>query len=124
MSIDPELAHLQYLHPSVQPGGPTSLSGDGGFGGLGGDNEDLLGENQTGRALWETKHQFRKEMLPTFVDEEFGKMVRTYRPVVLCALCMHTDPAVRSDRRSADRLTDRVINLGVEWFRYSPRGKV
>lgn len=76
MSIDPELAHLQYLHPSVQSGGPTSLSGDGGFGGLGGDNEDLLGENQTGRALWETKHQFRKEMLPTFVDEEFGKMVR------------------------------------------------
>lgn len=76
VSVDPELAHLQYLHPSVQAGGPTGLSGDGGFGGLGGDNEDLLGEERSGRTLWETKHQFRKEMLPTFVDEEFGKMVR------------------------------------------------
>lgn len=51
------------------------MSGDGGFGGLGGDNEDLSGEKESGRILWETKYQFRKEMLPTFVDEDFGRKV-------------------------------------------------
>lgn len=74
MALDPELAHLQYVHPSSIPGGAGSLSGDGGFRGMG-DNEDISGEKEGGLRLWEGKYRFRKEMLPTFVGETFGRKV-------------------------------------------------
>jgi hypothetical protein len=32
-------------------------------------------EAEEGRRLWQRKYIFRKEMLPSFVDEAFGKKV-------------------------------------------------
>ena len=75
VTVDPELAHLQYVYPSALSDGFGQLSGDGGFGGLGGDNEDISGERESGLRLWEAKHRFRKEMLPAFVGEGFGRKV-------------------------------------------------
>ena len=72
MAVDPELAHLQYVQQSSSTG---QLAGDGGFGGFGGENEDLSGEREGGLKLWEGKYQFRKEMLPSFVGEAFGRKV-------------------------------------------------
>ena len=70
VSVDPQLANLQYVHPSALSG---NLSGDGGFG-LGGDHDDPH-EGETGLRLWEAKHKFRAEMLPAFVGEGFGRKV-------------------------------------------------
>jgi gamma-tubulin complex component 3 len=64
---------MHYVHPSSLAGGINQLSGDGGFGG--GDNDDILGEREGGLRLWEAKYKFRKEMLPMFVGEAFGKKV-------------------------------------------------
>lgn len=70
--LDPELAHIQYIQPAV--GQLNGLSGlDGGFSNA--DNEDASVEYQGGLRLWETKYVFRKEMLPAFVGEEFGRKV-------------------------------------------------
>jgi gamma-tubulin complex component 3 len=71
--MDPELAHMQYVHPSSLAGGIGQLSGDGGFGG-GSDNDDML-DREGGLRLWEAKYLFQKDMLPLFVGEAFGKKV-------------------------------------------------
>jgi hypothetical protein len=71
------MALMQYVHPSSLGGGIGQLSGDGGFGGLGGDNEDVSGEVEGGLRLWEGKYRFQKDMLPMFVGEAFGKKVPT-----------------------------------------------
>ncbi|KAF8559126.1 gamma-tubulin complex, component 3 [Imleria badia] len=71
VSVDPDLAHVQYLlHPSLLTGG-----GDGMFGALAGDAEDMSTERESGLRLWETKYCFRKDMLPMFVGEAFGKKI-------------------------------------------------
>lgn len=69
VAVDPELAHLQYVQQSSPSG---QLAGDGGFGG---ESEDISGEREMGLKLWEGKYQFRKEMLPSFVGEAFGRKV-------------------------------------------------
>lgn len=72
VSVDPELAHMQYLlHPSSLAGGV-----DGVFGALSGEAEDISAEREGGLRLWEAKYQFRRDMLPMFVGEAFGKKVR------------------------------------------------
>lgn len=72
VAVNPELAHLEYLRPTS--GDNASLTGDGGFGGLAGEeatpDSDAL---ESGMRLWEGKYQFKKEMLPRFVGETFGK---------------------------------------------------
>jgi gamma-tubulin complex component 3 len=71
VSVDPDIAHVQYLlHPSLLTGG-----GDGMFGALAGDAEDMSADRESGLRLWETKYRFRKDMLPMFVGEAFGKKV-------------------------------------------------
>ena len=75
MAMDPALAHMQNVHPSSLVGGFGQLSSDGGFGGFGGDNDDITGERDGGLRMWEAKYQFQKEMLPMFVGEAFGKKV-------------------------------------------------
>lgn len=71
--MDPGLAHMQYMHPS----GMGHMSSDGGFAGLGPDNEDVSGtQPEDGLRLWEAKYQFQKDMLPMFVGEAFGRKVR------------------------------------------------
>jgi gamma-tubulin complex component 3 len=59
-------------HPSALAGagGLGNVSHDGGFGG--GGEED---ETEGARTLWENKYRFRKEMLPAFVSEAFGRKV-------------------------------------------------
>ncbi|KAI0775939.1 gamma-tubulin complex DGRIP91/SPC98 component [Trametes elegans] len=71
VAVDPELAHLQYMQPSLQ--GVGQIANDGGFGG--GDGEDTSGEHAGGLQLWEQKYRFRKEMLPAFVGETFGRKI-------------------------------------------------
>ncbi|KAF8138303.1 gamma-tubulin complex, component 3 [Boletus edulis] len=61
VSVDPDLAHVQYLlHPSLLTGG-----GDGMFGALA----------ESGLRLWQAKYRFREDMLPMFVGEAFGKKI-------------------------------------------------
>lgn len=79
VSVDPDLSHVQYLlHPSL-----LTANGDGVFGALAGDAEDMSTERESGLRLWEAKYRFRKDMLPMFVGEAFGKKVskNTGRPV-------------------------------------------
>ncbi|KAH7929428.1 gamma-tubulin complex, component 3 [Leucogyrophana mollusca] len=76
VSVDPELARMQYLlHPSSLTGGIAQLSTDGVFAGLGGENEDMSTEREGGLRLWEAKYQFQRDMLPMFVGEAFGKKI-------------------------------------------------
>jgi gamma-tubulin complex component 3 len=66
------------VHYSPGPSGATaSLSGDGGFDGhfMATTAVDEDGEEVSGQQLWENKFLFRKEMVPTFVSEEFGRKV-------------------------------------------------
>jgi len=69
VSENPELAHIQYYSARSAY---SMLAGDGGFTG-GGDEEREVEHN--GLKLWEGKYLFRKEMLPSFVGESFGKKV-------------------------------------------------
>ncbi|KAI0698533.1 gamma-tubulin complex DGRIP91/SPC98 component [Cerioporus squamosus] len=71
VAVDPELAHLQYMQPSVQ--GIGQLASDGGFGG--GDVEDISEERAGGLQLWEQKYRFQEDMLPAFVGETFGRKI-------------------------------------------------
>jgi gamma-tubulin complex component 3 len=71
--MDPEMANLQYVHPSSLPG---QTSTDVGFGSIGADMDDLSTDRDPRSKLWEAKYQFQKEMLPSFVGEAFGKKVR------------------------------------------------
>ncbi|KAG6369225.1 Spc98 family-domain-containing protein [Boletus reticuloceps] len=71
VSVDPNLAHVQYpLYPSL-------LTSDGGsmFGALASDAEDLSAGRESGLRLWQAKYRFRKDMLPMFVGEPFGKKI-------------------------------------------------
>ncbi|EPQ59222.1 gamma-tubulin complex, DGRIP91/SPC98 component [Gloeophyllum trabeum ATCC 11539] len=72
VAVDPELAHLQYIHPSSLEGAVGQLSADGGF--VGGDN-DIIAGPESGLRLWEAKYQFQKGMLPAFVGEAFGRKI-------------------------------------------------
>ncbi|KAJ7507860.1 gamma-tubulin complex, component 3 [Mycena galericulata] len=75
VAMDPTLVHMQYVHPSSLAGGIGPLAGDGGFAGLGGDNDDISVERDGGLKLWEAKYQFQEDMLPMFVGEAFGKKI-------------------------------------------------
>ena len=72
VSENPELAHIQYYSART---GYSTLAGDGGF--TGGVDEERDMEHN-GLKLWEGKYLFRKEMLPSFVWESFGKKVSIY----------------------------------------------
>ena len=74
VAANPELAHVQYVHPSTMSG--ANLAGDSGFG-LSTD-DDNLGEKETGLRLWENKYEFRADMLPAFVGEGFGRKVMSF----------------------------------------------
>ncbi|KIY71475.1 gamma-tubulin complex DGRIP91/SPC98 component [Cylindrobasidium torrendii FP15055 ss-10] len=66
---NPALAHLQYLHPS-------SIGGqllDEGFGAT--DNEEGSTRRHSTLQLWQSKYLFRKDMLPMFVGEAFGRKI-------------------------------------------------
>ena len=69
---------MQYVHPSYLAGGIGHLSADGGFAGVGTD-EDISNDREGGLRLWEAKYQFQKDMLPMFVGEAFGKKVCIHR---------------------------------------------
>ncbi|KAJ8515053.1 hypothetical protein ONZ45_g7474 [Pleurotus djamor] len=75
VAMDPSLSQAQFTHPSSLSGGIAQLSSDGGFGGPLHDPEDLGADREVGAKLWETKYQFQKQMLPTFVGEIFGKKI-------------------------------------------------
>jgi gamma-tubulin complex component 3 len=75
VAIDPDLAHVQYVHPSALPSGVGQLSSDGGFTGSA-DVDDVSGDREGGLRLWQDKYQFQKDMLPMFVGESFGRKAR------------------------------------------------
>jgi len=90
VAVNPELAHVQYLlHP-------ISLSGvgDGVFGALSGEADDISSEREGGLRLWEAKYQFRMDMLPMFVGEAFGKKVTR-----IATTGIGTNPFFRSFRQ-------------------------
>uniref|UniRef100_A0A0W0FJX8 Putative gamma-tubulin complex component 3 n=1 Tax=Moniliophthora roreri TaxID=221103 RepID=A0A0W0FJX8_MONRR len=72
VAVDASLAHVQYMHPSSLTGGISHLSGD--IDGFKVDNDDRR-DGERGLKLWEEKYRFRKEMLPMFVGETFGKKI-------------------------------------------------
>jgi gamma-tubulin complex component 3 len=74
VTVDPELAHLQYVYPTTLAVGAGIVT-DGGFGGFHVDQDDLTGERESGLRLWQGKYKFRQEMLPAFVGEGFGNKV-------------------------------------------------
>ncbi|KAN0132638.1 Spc97 / Spc98 family domain containing protein [Lactarius tabidus] len=75
VTVDPELAHLQYVYPTTLATGAGIMTGDGGFGGFHVDQDDLTGERESGLRLWQGKYKFRQEMLPAFVGEGFGSKI-------------------------------------------------
>lgn len=87
--MDPELAHYQYIHQKAM-GGQTST--DVGIPSVLGDLDEGSSESDPRSRLWEAKYRFRKEMLPSFLGETFGRKVSG-----LCFLLMTgagTDAAV------------------------------
>jgi len=70
--MDPELAHYQYIHPKAIS---CQTSTDGGFPSILGDLDEGSSEGDPRSRLWEAKYQFRKEMLPSFLGEAFGRKV-------------------------------------------------
>jgi gamma-tubulin complex component 3 len=75
VSADSSLGHIPYVHPSSIPGAIMAAPNDGSLGGGLNDNDDFFGFPVKGQKLWEAKYRFRKEMLPAFVGESFGKKV-------------------------------------------------
>ncbi|QRV74099.1 spindle pole body component alp6 [Ceratobasidium sp. AG-Ba] len=79
VSSNPELANHQYSN------GLGALGADGGFAGLSGDPDELdvallsvdVGAPNAfgGLRLWQSKYQFKKEKLPSFVGEAFGRKI-------------------------------------------------
>ncbi|KAF8606058.1 gamma-tubulin complex DGRIP91/SPC98 component [Ceratobasidium sp. AG-I] len=79
VSSNPELANHQYMN------GLGALGADGGFAGISGDPDDLdiallsadAGPSSAfgGLRLWQSKYQFKKEKLPSFVGEAFGRKI-------------------------------------------------
>ncbi|THV08504.1 gamma-tubulin complex DGRIP91/SPC98 component [Dendrothele bispora CBS 962.96] len=72
VGMDQSLAQIQPLHPSSLTGVIHQLSGDGGFASP--DNDDTW-DGGDGLKMWEAKYEFRKEMLPMFVGEAFGRKI-------------------------------------------------
>lgn len=70
--MDPRLAHYQYIHPKAMSG---QTSTDIGFPSILGDLDEGSSEGDARSRLWEAKYQFRKEMLPSFLGEVFGRKV-------------------------------------------------
>ncbi|KAF8757744.1 Gamma-tubulin complex DGRIP91 SPC98 component [Rhizoctonia solani] len=76
ISCNPELAHHHYMN------GANGL-GEGAFAGLSGDELDVAllsadaGQSSAfgGLRLWKSKYQFKKEKLPSFVGEAFGRKI-------------------------------------------------
>ncbi|KAF8913942.1 gamma-tubulin complex, DGRIP91/SPC98 component [Gymnopilus junonius] len=75
VTADSSLGHIPYVHPSSLPGGISQLSGDAIFENSNPDSEDISGLRENGKKSWETKYRFRKDMLPLFVGEAFGKKI-------------------------------------------------
>jgi len=84
VAVNPDLAHFDYLRPRTADG--SSLVGDGGFARI--SSEDILNENASsaGIRLWEEKYMFKKEMLPRYVGETFGKRVSVFAVRILTIL--------------------------------------
>lgn len=91
VALDPDLAHVQYVHPSSLAGGIGQLSSDGGFAGLGADADDLGGDHEGGLRLWEAKYQFQQDMLPMFVGESFGRKACSVLPSSIFSLIFPVD---------------------------------
>ena len=79
VQVNPELADV---HFQFGQGRETASALGGGFGGLGAEDGgfgaadvDFSREYQGGLKLWESKYIFRKEMLPAFVGEDFGRKI-------------------------------------------------
>ncbi|KXN89628.1 hypothetical protein AN958_05495 [Leucoagaricus sp. SymC.cos] len=73
VGVDAELAH--FTPGQLSAGALGNPSGDGGFDRFGTDGEDYSGAREDGLKLWEAKYRFRKEMLPLFVGDAFGKKI-------------------------------------------------
>ncbi|KAF9057610.1 gamma-tubulin complex DGRIP91/SPC98 component [Panaeolus papilionaceus] len=73
VTTDSSLGQLGYVHPSSLSGGIQHMANEGSFGGI--TDMDEQGTFNRGQRAWEAKYQFRKDMLPTFVGESFGRKI-------------------------------------------------
>jgi gamma-tubulin complex component 3 len=71
VAINPEMSSV----PHTKPQGLLDLPGSDEYGEEDMD-EIIRPDADGGRRLWQDQYMFRKEMLPSFVDETFGKKVR------------------------------------------------
>jgi gamma-tubulin complex component 3 len=55
VTVDPELAHLQYVSPSSLATGAGIMMGDSAFNGFNVDQDDLTEERESGLRLWQAK---------------------------------------------------------------------
>ncbi|KAF9009023.1 gamma-tubulin complex, DGRIP91/SPC98 component [Cyathus striatus] len=69
VSLDADVAKGSYGYPSGTSGN------EGGLVALNGDVDDYSTVREGGLKLWEGKYRFRKDMLPMFVGETFGKKI-------------------------------------------------
>ena len=100
VTVDPELAHLQYVYPTTLAVGAGIMTGDGGFGGFHVDQDDLTGDRESGLRLWQGKYKFRQEMLPAFVGEGFGSKVSYMNPYHIASNNSHIYRSSRLGRVS------------------------
>jgi gamma-tubulin complex component 3 len=77
VSVDPTFANAQYVPPPGNLMGDVGLVADSDGEGLPRLQLDVEAgvQRESGLRLWEGKYKFRKEMLPSFVGEAFGKKV-------------------------------------------------
>jgi len=82
VAMDPEIAHYQYIHPKAVS---SQTSTDVGFPSILGYLDEGSSESDPRSRLWEAKYQFRKEMLPSFLGEAFGRKVSwlCFRPFLV-----------------------------------------
>ncbi|PPQ98542.1 hypothetical protein CVT24_004033 [Panaeolus cyanescens] len=73
VTTDSSLGHTGYVHPSSLSGGIQQMANEGSFGGI--PDLDDQGIISRGQRAWEAKYQFRKDMLPMFVGESFGRKI-------------------------------------------------
>jgi len=72
VSLDPDPTHFMAVSSGEMR---NPLSGDSGLERFGTDGDDYSGTREDGLKLWDVKYRFRREMLPLFVGDVFGKKV-------------------------------------------------
>ncbi|EIW76095.1 gamma-tubulin complex DGRIP91 SPC98 component [Coniophora puteana RWD-64-598 SS2] len=97
VSVDPELADPRHAGPLGSFDAVLPM-----------DNEDMSSDaRESGLRMWESKYRFRKDMLPMFVDETFGRKIFSTGKSLnfIRYTCHDSDWATTRDRMSSAHQT-------------------